>query len=130
MRRRAFINIVAAFSLLVHAGFVARHNFLTLAQKVEAQWLLPDGTVICHSGGENEPSKSRDPLSNQPSNPQKTSCPLCLGLGPALAVLSNASGDVAPPAFIFARFKPVPTAAAVLGHAVSVPPSRGPPSFA
>src|SRR5258708_13709853 len=89
MRRRAFINIVAAFSLLVHAGFVARHNFLTLTQKVEAQWLLPDGTVICHSGGENQSPKSRDPLSNHPPNPHKTTRPLRLGRGPLLPPLPH-----------------------------------------
>lgn len=124
MQRRAWISIVAAISLLAHAGFGARHNFLMLAQ---AQALLIGEMVICHSGGASDSTSG--PLPQRPFD-QRKPCPLCLGFGPSFAVLSGGSAKIEPPAFGIASRILASAPAPILGHMVAVPPSRGPPSTA
>jgi hypothetical protein len=77
-----------------------------LAQADAVQDLLP-GMVICHSGPD-EPSNSAN--SSKPSNQQRPTCPVCLGLGP-VAVLADTPGDIRVPSFVLAHHQLARTAA-------------------
>jgi hypothetical protein len=127
MRRGIFISIVAIVSMLVHAGMVARHNVLMMPLTAEVQDPLLGQIVICHSGGPLGQSTDSNPFLPKLPDPQKASCPLCCGLGPLVAVLASGPGEAGIHAIAPVQYKPASEHAAVLGHAIDVPPSRGPP---
>jgi hypothetical protein len=127
MRRRAFISLLAAISLLMHAGFIARHDMLMLAQTAQADDLYFSPADICHSVGQEEPSKGSQPLLPRSGEGQKTNCPLCLGFGPLVAVLSSGPSDIGLRLSIPTRYRTPSLQVAIFGHGVRVPPSRGPP---
>jgi hypothetical protein len=127
MRRGVFVSIVAIISLLAHAGALARHNFLMLTQTVKVQDSLLGQIVICHSGGPIEQTTGSNPFLPKLPDPQKASCPLCSGLVPLVAVLATVPTGTGLHAVFTVQYLSARRLAAVRGHFVNVPPSRGPP---
>lgn len=125
---RRWINILAVFAVLVHAGALVRHHAVMLSANTQHQALLADLGMICHGGGGTERLAAADlPVIPQPSDAQN-GCPVCAGLTAAFAIPDLALAPVAPVAYARAqsvRFVPVVVSAlTVTRH----PPSRGPPA--
>lgn len=124
---RRWINILAVFAVLLHAGALVRHHAVMLDARAQHQTLLADLAVICHSNGSMERLAASDlPAVPQPADSQN-GCPLCAGLTAAFAIADQAQAPAAP--VIYAR-------AHTFGHVQFVvsdltetrhPPSRGPP---
>jgi hypothetical protein len=128
MRTRWWIHLLAVIGVLLHAGALARHNGIMLGATLQGDALAADLSVICHGAGVTKTSAADLPSAPQPSDPQNT-CPICLGLAPAVALTGTGAilvGGPAPQAIpVAAGHEPV----SQLSHAVC-PPARGPPAFA
>lgn len=83
MRSRRLIGFMAILGVLLHAGFLVRHNASMLRSALQHQTLIADLSVICHDGG-------LAVSSDLPSLPQpagnKGDCPICAGHLSAAAI--------------------------------------------
>jgi hypothetical protein len=124
---RRWINILAVFAVLLHAGALVRHHSVMLDAQAQHQTLLADLAVICHSNGSTERLAASDlPAVPQPTDAQN-SCPLCAGLTTAFAVAAYVAVASAPIAYAKAEpFRLVQFVASDL-TTTRHPPSRGPP---
>jgi hypothetical protein len=126
MRFRAFISILAAIGVLLHAGLVVRHNSIMLGLALQPAHSAQT-TIICHGDGLVTVADDFGLPGEKPAKQQKTACPVCTGLMPALALLASFCGDIARPTMVLAHHKPAAVQSAVLRHVVYLPPSRAPP---
>lgn len=127
MRGRRWIALVALVGVFLHAGLVVRHNAMVLSAKLEHSALVGALGMICHGNG----SLAALPASEQPAMPEpeqdRGSCPMCAGLAPAVAVLSENPLAIHVPDAAFSRM-------AVVGEIIRLrladvrPPTRGPPA--
>lgn len=125
---RRWINLLAVFAVLLHAGALVRHHAVMLDAQAQHQTLLADLAVICHSNGSTERLAASDlPIVPQPGDAQN-GCPLCAGLTTAFAIADEAQASATP--VVYAR-------ALTFGHVqftvsdlieTRPPPSRGPPA--
>ncbi|MFM9846148.1 MAG: DUF2946 family protein [Hyphomicrobiaceae bacterium] len=125
---RRWINILAVFAVLLHAGALVRHHAVMLNADTQHQALLADLATICHGGGGTQRLAATDlPAIPQPSDAQN-GCPLCAGVTTAFVIAHQAQAPAAP--IVYAR-------AHTFGHVQFVvsdltetrhPPSRGPPA--
>jgi hypothetical protein len=129
MMLRRWISFVAMFGVLLHAGFIVRHNAVMLSANLQQQELVAALGVICHgNGGTAQLAASDVPHVPQPSDSQ-SGCPICSGMVSAVALL---------PAMNFATLahNSKSVRLAVVGREIAVrlvavcPPSRGPPHSA
>jgi hypothetical protein len=128
MRSRKWISVLAVLGVLLHAGALVRHNAAMAGAALEYRALLAGLTQICHGSGAGTLDASELPYVPPPNDAQN-GCPICSGLGPAIAlgappqalalVLAPASSSV------FFEVHRAP-AATHLPH----PPARGPPQAA
>lgn len=127
---RRWINILAVFAVLLHAGAVVRHHTVMLDAQARHQALLADLAVICHSNGSTERlAGSELPAVPQPTDAQN-GCPLCAGLTAAFAIAAYVAAASAPVSYAYVEpFRLVQFAASDL-TTTRHPPSRGPPATA
>lgn len=128
MRSRNWISVLAVLGVLLHAGALVRHNAAMAGAGLEYQALLAGLTQICHGSGTGTLDASELPYVPRPNDAQN-GCPICSGLGPAVAL-------GAPPAALALVLAPASScvffevhrapAATHLPH----PPARGPPQAA
>ena len=121
MRFRRWIEVLAVFSVLLHAGFLIHHNTSVLQTSVSDAFAF-EARAFCYVG-------SSDSQPKLPAPDNTTKCPICAGAAPTVATL-----DIGIPA-IEAPSISAPTLAfmpeIIVGTIPSVcPPSRAPPSFA
>ncbi len=126
---RRWINILAMFAVLVHAGALVRHHAVMLDAQAQHRTLLADLAVICHSNGMERLAASDLPAVPQPSDAQN-GCPLCAGLTTALAITAYVAAASAPVSYEHAE--PFQLVQIVVSDLTTTrhPPSRGPPSTA
>lgn len=128
MRSKHWMVLVALIGVLLHAGLIVRHNAMALSAKLDHAALATLFGFICHGNG----GVSRLPASEQPALPEQEqdrgSCPICAGMAPAFAVLT----DMLLPC---QAHDTVSFRMAVVGKIIHVrlaavcPPSCGPPAF-
>lgn len=128
MRLRRWTSLVALIGVLVHAGLVVRHNAMVLSAKLEHGALVATLGFICHGNG----GTAELPAGEVPSLPQpeqdRSSCPLCAGLAPVAAVLTDTDLVCHVPDAASSRM-------AVVGEIIRQrlaavrPPTRGPPAL-
>lgn len=129
MRRRKWISILALLGVLLHAGAIVRHNAVMAGATWQYHALLTDLLQICHGDANGGPlAASELPFVPKPSDAQN-GCPLCSGLGTAVALPAPEFVVALRPAGTHVVAYPDEQAAAKPGHAVC-PPARGPPAFA
>ncbi|MGE0855397.1 MAG: DUF2946 family protein [Hyphomicrobiaceae bacterium] len=94
MRRRRWTALLALFGVLLHVSLVAHHNSASLAAKLNHASIAVALKVICHGGT----------LVASPDSPDLPEpsvdwsfCPLCAGLAPAVAILSQTEFDILRP---------------------------------
>ena len=127
---RRWINILAVFAVLLHAGALVRHHAVMLDAQRQHQTLLTDLAVICHSDG----STGRLAASDLPAVPQpsdaENGCPLCAGLTTAFAITAYVGAAIAPVSY--EAVEPFRLAQVAVSDLTETrhPPSRGPPSTA
>lgn len=129
MRSRRWIAIVALLGVLLHAGALVRHHATMLGATLDHQALLADLGQICHSAG----TTSSVPAADLPAIPQPTDaqngCPVCSGLGSAVALVAPELAAIALPAPVPPAFHADPIDISEFPHAIH-PPVRGPPALA
>jgi hypothetical protein len=127
---RRWINMLAVFAVLLHAGALVRHHAVMLGAQGQHQTLLADLAVICHSNGSTERLAASDlPAVPQPSDAEN-GCPLCAGLTTAFAITAYVAAAIAPVSYACAEpFGLIQVVASDLTE-TRHPPSRGPPSTA
>ncbi len=127
---RRWINILAVFAVLLHAGALVRHNAIMVDAQAQHQTLLANLAVICHSNGSTERIAASDlPAVPQPSDAQN-GCPLCTGLATAFAITAYVAAAITPVSYSSIEpFRLVQVAASDLPE-TRHPPSRGPPPTA
>jgi hypothetical protein len=127
---RRWINILAVFGVLLHAGALVRHHAVMLNANTQHQALLADLAAICHGSGGTERLAASDlPTVPQPADAQN-GCPLCAGLTTAFAITAYVAAAIAPVSYDCAEpFRLVQFVASDLTE-TRHPPSRGPPSTA
>ncbi|MEQ1711391.1 MAG: DUF2946 family protein [Hyphomicrobium sp.] len=116
------------FGVLLHAGLVVRHNAMVLSAQLEHGALVAALGVICHgNGGTSEIASGEAPGLPQPEQ-DRGSCPLCAGLAPVAAVLTDTDLVCHVPDAASSRM-------AVVGEIIRQrlaavrPPTRGPPAL-
>jgi len=126
---RRWINILAVFAVLLHAGALVRHHAVMLGAQGQHQTLLADLAVICHGNGSTERLAASDlPAVPQPSDAEN-GCPLCAGLTTAFAIADQAQAPTAPVFYARAHtFRHVQFVVSDLTE-TRHPPSRGPPAI-
>ena len=126
---RRWINILAVFAVLLHAGALVRHHAVMLGAQGQHQALLADLAVICHGNGSTERLAASDlPAVPQPSDAEN-GCPLCAGLTTAFAIADQAQAPTAPVFYARAHtFRHVQFVVSDLTE-TRHPPSRGPPAI-
>ena len=125
---RRWINILAVFAVLLHAGALVRHHAVMLNADAQHKALLADLGAICHGGGGTERLAASDlPAIPQPSDAQN-GCPVCAGLATDFAVPGKAVTPAAPVSY--ARAQPIRFVQVVVSELTVTrhPPSRGPPA--
>lgn len=128
MRSFTWLHVVALIGVLLHAGALARHNGIMLGAALQGNALAADLGVICHGGGATTAPAADLLPPPQPSDPQST-CPVCLGLAPAVALTGTGAIVVAGPAPAAIPVTAGHASVSQPSHAVC-PPARGPPAFA
>ncbi|MEQ1713817.1 MAG: DUF2946 family protein [Hyphomicrobium sp.] len=119
--------LVTFLGVLLHAGLIARHNAMVLAAKLDHGALVAVLGVICHgNGGTSELADAERPTLPEQEQ-ERGSCPLCAGLSPAAAVLSDVAVGCHVPDGASARMAVV-VAVIRLRLAACRPHSRGPPA--
>lgn len=129
MRSRRWIALVALLGVLLHAGAIVRHHGVMLGATLQYHTLVTELAQICHSAGTTAEAPSADlPAIPKPSDAQ-SGCPICSGLGSAVALATpEFTGIVLSPPML-AVFQADPIAVPQLPHAIH-PPARGPPALA
>lgn len=124
-RYRTWVSLLALFGVLLHAGFIVRHN-TSMFSTTPGQALANAVGVICHAGTGSASSKS---LPNVPDPRGKNyGCPICMGCISAVAVMPDMLTIPVAPDQISAQI-------AVIGKTIRYrmaavcPPSRGPPAL-
>jgi hypothetical protein len=120
MRTRRWIGVLAILGVLLHAGFLVRHNNSVLLTSILDTFTL-NVNALCHVG-------PTDPQPNIPA-PNNTKCPICAGAAPAVASL----GIGIPAIETSDTFVPTPAfeSETYAGTIPAVcPPSRAPPALA
>ena len=127
---RKWINILAVFAVLLHAGALVRHHATMLDAQLQHRALVADLAAICHGNGGIENLAAADlPVVPQPSDAQN-GCPLCTGLATAFAITAYVAAAITPVSYASIEpFRLVQVAASDLTE-TRHPPSRGPPSAA
>jgi hypothetical protein len=127
---RRWINILAMFAVLVHAGALVRHHTVMLDAQLQHRVLVSDLAAICHGNGGTENLAAADlPVIPQPSDAQN-GCPLCAGLTTAFAITAYVAATIAPVSYeVVEPSRLVQVVASDLTE-TRHPPSRGPPSTA
>lgn len=127
---RQIVCVLAAFAILVHAGLTVRHHLTVLSGALHDTALAAALGELCHGQSDvtQTAALAHVPAPESPSSGEP--CPLCAGLGPAVA-------DVTP-ALVLRH--PVSTAVSVRIEVVSEiiaprisglrPPPRAPPVLA
>ncbi len=130
MKRVSVIaRFVALASMLLHAGFVARHYSAMAANLIEGRSLEAALSVICHPDGTT--STIEVDQSNLPVPAGKGQmCPICSGLSPTAAVLPTI--DFVPPyVALHLVLAPIAETGRLAADAHDrLPPPRGPPLHA
>lgn len=128
MRSRRWTALVAMVGMLLHVGLIVRHNTIVLSASLEHGALVAALGVICQdSGGSAELPADQTPSLPEPDQ-DHSSCPLCAGLAPGVAVLSTVDLVGHVPDVASSRV-------AVVGEVVRRrlaavrPPTRGPPAL-
>ncbi len=125
---RRLMSLVVLLGVLMHAHAVVRHNGVMLDAHLQRASLIADLLVICHPSGTSTVDTASLPDVPRPTDAQNN-CPLCSGLGPAIALPSP---DLVPRYVALLPAQPVPLRA-VHGTELLrtfIPPARGPPLFA
>ena len=134
MSLRLWVSMVALLGVLAHAAAIPRHNAVMLAGAIEAA----DKQTALASVGETPAaisgllcSAGSDAGSgNVPGAPGKSStCPICMGLSPAHAILAVFVPEVAAPLAILIARAPVRDMRIAQLKRYR-PPARGPPAAA
>jgi hypothetical protein len=126
VRFRRLIGFLAMLGVLLHAGFLVRHNSSMLQAVLQHQALAADLGVICHSGGAGIPAVSPDlPPLPQPNDSQRD-CPICAGHLAAAAILPLPDQVAAVVPRSIDRLDSTERVIVLRTMAVR-PPSRGPP---
>ena len=127
MRRLRWAAFLALFGVLLHVSLVAQHNSVSLASKLSHATLSATIGVICHGGADGSGCDTELPSQPGPQTDWNF-CPLCAGLAPAVAILSETIFDLALPVAasirVVVRHKAIRVRIAALR-----PPPRGPPAF-
>ena len=124
-RWRQIVGLLALVGVLLHAGLVVSHATVMLHA------MLGDGDgmgaigVICH-GGKGAVASPTTPADETPRQDQRSECPICMGYGPAVTLLSEISVPKHVPHEISVRQTVVAEIIARRMAAVR-PPSTGPP---
>jgi hypothetical protein len=127
---RRWINILAVFAVLLHAGALVRHNAIMVDAQAQHQTLLADLAVICHSNGSTERIAASDLPAVPPPSDAQNGCPLCAGLTSAFAIAAYVATAIAPVSYACTEsFRLVQIVASDL-TTTRHPPSRGPPPTA
>lgn len=125
---RRWINILAVFAVLLHAGALVRHHAVMLNADAQHKALLADLGAICHGGGGTERLAASDLPAIPPPSDAQNGCPVCAGLTATVAIPDQALAPAAPVSY--GRAQPIRRAPFVVS-ALTVtrhPPSRGPPA--
>jgi hypothetical protein len=129
MRTRKWIGILALFGVLLHAGAVVRHNAAMTGAIFQYQALVTSLAEICHGSGMASTVPPSDlPYVPRPSDAQ-SGCPICSGVGSAIALAAPAAASIPLPQPVAIAFNPYGQRLCEAGYAVC-PPARGPPAVA
>jgi len=133
MSLRLWVSVIALLGVLAHAAAIPRHNAIMLASAIEAadkQAALaavgekPDAIagLMCRA----DTGAGKD----GPSAPGKSgSCPICMGVAPAHAILSACQPVIAAP-FAVVMTRVVVRDMRIVQQKLYRPPARGPPDAA
>ncbi len=126
MRRRPWLSLLAAFSVLLHVGIAARHNGGMLDARAQIDPLHLDLADICRGGLGSQWGPASDlPQAPDPSGAQGI-CPSCCVLAGAL-ILAGETEVLPPPTRGIAHRFDLGAATATQASTLW-PPARGPPS--
>lgn len=129
MRSRKWISVLALLGVLLHAGAIVRHNAAMTGANLQYQALLTGLAQICHGSATADVLAAAElPYVPKPTDAQ-SGCPICSGLGPAVAVLAAQPAAVVLDLPTTIAFHPATHCVPDSGHAVC-PPARGPPAGA
>lgn len=120
MRVNRWTVLVALLGMLLHAGFLARHNAAVLAAALQ---LDPAASIIC------SPSAPQGTPDLPGSSKTAAKCPICMGGAPTAVTLAADTPAVQAPEFSLPRLTATAEAAAPR-FIFPLPPSRAPPSHA
>ena len=128
MRRwHNIVGLIAVLGVLFHAGLLVRHHVQMLTAHLAQQSLTSALGVICHATGTSGTLEDAE-RPDLPPPQNTTDCPICMGLGSAVAVLAervvmrNVSHAISIRQEIIAE---------IITEALTHlrPPTRGPPSI-
>ncbi len=124
-RWRKLISLIAVAGLLVHAWALMTHSVMALSLHLAGAGVSQDLGVICRGGpATNVPDDSEPKDAPNPS--KSSSCPLCLGCGPGVALLDEPTFPKVIHSRLSVRLEIVAeTITRRLAHLR--PPTRGPP---
>jgi hypothetical protein len=129
VRLRRLIGLLATLGVLLHAGFLVRHNTSALRSALDHRSLAVALGFICHSGEMVAEASVPDlPQVPQPTG-QKGECPICAGQAAASAILAD-------PIVVLGGLRIDAPRVRIVGQTLVVrrvavrPPTRGPPSLA
>lgn len=122
---RRLMSFVVLLGVLLHAQALVRHNSVMLDAHLKRASLIADLLVICHPSGTGTIDAASLPDVPRPTDAEND-CPLCSGLGPAVALLPP---DLTPTYIAFLPAHPIPLP--VVGRPellrAFIPPATGPP---
>jgi hypothetical protein len=131
MSLRLWVSVLALLGVLAHAAAIPRHNAIMLGSALEAaakQTALaavgekPQAISDLMCGADGRAGKD-DPSTPANSN----SCPICMGVAPAHAIVSACEPEVSAPfAVVMARV--AVRDMRIVQQRLYRPPARGPPS--
>lgn len=82
---RQIVAVLAAFAMLVHAGLVVRHHLTVLSGALHDTALAAALGQLCQGQGDATRSATADHLPAPEKPASGEPCPLCTGLGSAVA---------------------------------------------
>lgn len=122
MKRSRYMLVLALLGVLLNAALVVRHNSRMLDASLASHVLDADLKFICQNGSE-APAL---PDSDQAPSPGMGECPICMGVCPAVAILSQPLSIA--PVIIRASERVVVIGEIITRRLAAVrPPQRGPP---
>ncbi|WP_170937110.1 MULTISPECIES: DUF2946 family protein [Rhodomicrobium] len=126
-RVRPILSLLAVFGVLLHGAMVVRHGTAMLGWMQQVQALKSGMGVICLGNGEMSPLAAPDAPAIPASAGDPPKCPICLGMGSAVAILPIPDLD---PRLLDRASARVAAVGEIIAQKLAVrPPPRAPPAI-